>query len=46
MRFKRFAVLSCVLFMVPFCVLLQIGSTYAQHVIKKDSPELKALIDE
>jgi len=46
MRFKRFAVLSCVLFMVAFCVLLQSGSTYAQHVIKKDSPELKALIDE
>lgn len=46
MRCKRFAVLSCVLFMVPFCVLLQSGSAYAQHVIKKDSPEVKALIDE
>lgn len=46
MRFKRFAVLSCVLFMVSFCLLLQSCSSHAQHVIKEDPPEVKALIDE
>lgn len=46
MRFKRFVVLSYVLFMVSFCVHLQSSSVYAQHVIKKYSPEVKALIDE
>lgn len=46
MRFKRFAILSCVLLMISFCVLLQSCSLHAQHVINKDSPEVKALIDE
>jgi CubicO group peptidase (beta-lactamase class C family) len=32
--------------MVVFCIPLQSGSVYAQHVSKKDSSEVKALIEE
>jgi hypothetical protein len=46
MRSNRFAISSCALFMIPFCVLLQSVSAYAQHVFKINSPEVKALVEE
>lgn len=46
MRVKRITPLFCILFIVPFCLLLQTSSAYAQQDVKKISPEVKALIEE
>lgn len=46
MRFKRFVVLFGALIMVLFCIQLQNNSLCAQRIIQKDSPEVKAFINE